>query len=65
MSRIAARFDELRRTGGPGLVAYVTAGDPDFDASREVLLALERGGADVIEVGVPAHWNSSARFAPR
>ena len=53
MSRIAARFADLRRTGGPGLVAYVTAGDPDFDASRDILLALERGGADVIEVGVP------------
>jgi hypothetical protein len=32
---------------------YVTAGDPDQAASREILLALERGGADVIEVGVP------------
>jgi tryptophan synthase alpha chain len=53
MGRIDARFDEIRRAGGPGLVTYVTAGDPDLAASREVLLALDRGGADLIEVGVP------------
>ena len=53
MSRIAATFDRLRRNGGHGLVTYVTAGDPDLNRSRDVLLALDRGGADVIEVGVP------------
>src|SRR5215468_5599628 len=52
MNRISARFAEMRGRG-PGLVAYVTAGDPDQAASREVLLALARAGADVIEVGVP------------
>jgi hypothetical protein len=35
------------------LVAYVTGGDPDFEASADILRALERGGADVIEIGVP------------
>lgn len=53
MSRIEGRFSEIRRAGRPGLVTYVTAGDPDFAASRDILIALERGGADVIEVGVP------------
>jgi tryptophan synthase alpha chain len=53
MSRLDARFDEVRRSGKPGLVAYVTAGDPDHAASAEILTALERGGADIIEVGVP------------
>jgi tryptophan synthase alpha chain len=43
----------MRRAGGSRLVAYVTAGDPAHDTSRNILLALERGGADVIEVGVP------------
>jgi tryptophan synthase alpha chain len=37
----------------PGLVAYITCGDPTLDASREVALAAIRGGADVIELGVP------------
>jgi tryptophan synthase alpha chain len=37
----------------PGLVAYVTCGDPDIGTSREVVLAAVRAGADVIELGVP------------
>ena len=53
MSRLAATFERLRSTGRAGLVAYVTSGDPDLATSRRILLALERGGADVIEVGVP------------
>ena len=53
MSRLAAAFERIRAQGRGGLVAYVTAGDPDRDASEQVLLALARGGADVIEVGVP------------
>lgn len=53
MSRITARFDELRRKRVAGLVTYVTACDPSPAHSRDILLALGRGGADVIEVGVP------------
>lgn len=53
MSRLAETFDGLRAAGTVGLVTYVTAGDPDLAQSREVLLALGRAGADVIEVGVP------------
>src|SRR5262252_7082946 len=37
----------------PGLVAYVTCGDPDLDSSREVILAAIRAGADIVELGVP------------
>jgi len=40
-------------TNRPGLVAYITCGDPDLDTSREVALAAIRAGADVIELGVP------------
>lgn len=50
MSRIA---DAFARTTQPRLVTYVTAGDPDLERSRDILLALARGGADVMEVGVP------------
>lgn len=53
MSRLAGTFDRLRRTGRPGLVTYVTAGDPDAETSEQILIALARAGADVIEVGVP------------
>ena len=53
MSTIAATFEKLRADGRKGLVAYVTAGDPDLDRSADVIRGLARGGADVIEVGVP------------
>ena len=51
--RLADTFTRLRSSGGPGLVTYVTAGDPGYARSREILLALDRAGADVIELGVP------------
>jgi tryptophan synthase alpha chain len=52
-ARIAERFDGLRAAGRTGLVTYVTAGDPDLATSADIVLALDRAGADVIEVGVP------------
>jgi tryptophan synthase alpha chain len=52
-SRLAERFERLQGNGHGGLVAYVTAGDPDAERSAQVLDAVARGGADVIEVGVP------------
>src|SRR4051812_28392268 len=53
MSRIAAAFDRIRAEKRTGLVTYVTAGDPDLPKSGEVLKALDRAGADVLEVGIP------------
>jgi tryptophan synthase alpha chain len=53
VSRIAATFDRLRGAHQTGLVTYVTAGDPDLDRSRAIVLALADAGADVIEIGVP------------
>jgi len=52
-NRIAETFARLRREGRPGLVTYTTAGDPDLPRSAEILKALDRAGADVLEVGVP------------
>ncbi|HXH06582.1 MAG TPA: tryptophan synthase subunit alpha [Vicinamibacterales bacterium] len=52
-ARIDATFDRLRAAGRAGLVAYVTAGDPDLRRSAAIVEALESGGADVIELGVP------------
>ena len=52
-TRISKRFAELRAVGELGIVAYVTAGDPSLDATRDFVLALADAGADVIELGVP------------
>ena len=53
MGRLADTFARLRDARQGGLVAYVTAGDPDARRSERILLALAEGGADVVEVGVP------------
>ena len=53
MSRIADTFGRVRASKQPGLVAYVTAGDPDLARTAEILVALAKNGADVLEVGIP------------
>jgi tryptophan synthase alpha chain len=53
MSRIGKRFEELRQRQELGLVAYITAGDPDLRATAEFIPALEEAGVDVLELGVP------------
>ena len=53
MSRIEARFNELRKARRTGLVTYVTAGDPDLQRSAEIIKRLDQAGADVLEIGVP------------
>ena len=53
MSRIAERFQRIRAAGTPGLVTYVTAGDPDLTHTGQILRALDRAGVDLLEVGVP------------
>src|SRR5271157_2176195 len=51
--RIAERFAVCKKAGRPALVAYLTAGDPHLGRTPALALALERGGADVLELGVP------------
>ena len=53
MSRLSRVFNGAGPRSEPRLVTYVTAGDPDLATSASILRALARGGADVIEVGVP------------
>jgi tryptophan synthase alpha chain len=52
-TRISRRFAELARDGELGLIAYITAGDPSLDATRQIVLAAAEAGADIIELGVP------------
>lgn len=53
MSRIGQRFTDLAARRAGGLVAYVTAGDPNPAISLAVATAVAEAGADVIELGVP------------
>ena len=51
--RIAQMFAEKKRQGKKALITFVTAGDPDIAATQELVLAMERAGADLVELGVP------------
>lgn len=53
MNRIEERFAQLRRTGQKGFIAYIGAGDPTLEATRQLALAFDRCGVDVLELGVP------------
>ncbi|MGH6888019.1 MAG: tryptophan synthase subunit alpha [Rhizomicrobium sp.] len=53
MSRIAARFEELRRAQLAAFIPFITAGDPDGETSFAILERLPGAGADLIELGVP------------
>jgi len=52
-TRISKRFADLRASGELGIIPYITAGDPNLDATLKFVLALADAGADVIELGVP------------
>lgn len=52
-NRIDQTFAALREKDRKAFVAYVCAGDPSFDRSLEILIALADSGADIIELGVP------------
>ena len=52
-TRITKMFEGLARDGRKGMVAYLTAGDPAPERTASLVAAMERGGADLIELGVP------------
>ena len=53
MTRIDAKFAELKANGKKAFVTYVMAGDPNYDTSLEIVKGLPAAGADIIELGLP------------
>jgi tryptophan synthase alpha chain len=53
MTRIDAKLNELRSKNRKAFIPYITAGDPALEATEQLILELERNGADIIELGVP------------
>jgi len=53
MTRIDAKFAALNAEGKKAFVAYIMAGDPDYDTSMEVLKGMPAAGVDIIELGIP------------
>jgi tryptophan synthase alpha chain len=52
-TRIEISFEKLKSEGRAGLISFVTAGDPDFGTSLQILKGLPKAGADMIEIGMP------------
>jgi tryptophan synthase alpha chain len=52
-NRIDQKFTDLRAAKKKALIAYISAGDPDLDATRELACAFETAGVDLLELGVP------------
>jgi tryptophan synthase alpha chain len=53
MNRIVEKFAELKRGGKKGFIVYIGAGDPNLAATRELALAFDKAGVDILELGVP------------
>lgn len=53
MTRISAKWQQLKAEGRKAFIPYITAGDPDLATTEALLLALADAGADIIELGVP------------
>ena len=53
MSRIDERFARLRASGEKALITFATAGDPNLETTHQLVLEMERAGADIVELGVP------------
>lgn len=53
MKRIEEKFSTLRAKNEKALIVYLTAGDPSLEVTKELIFALEKAGADILEIGVP------------
>ena len=53
MNRIDKTFKILQSKGRKAFIAYITAGDPDIKSTADMVVALEKSGVDIIELGIP------------
>jgi tryptophan synthase alpha chain len=53
MNRVVEKFNHLKKSGKKGFIVYIGAGDPNLKATRELALAFDKAGVDILELGVP------------
>src|SRR5579859_3674192 len=53
MNRIVNKFAQLKGAGQKGFIVYVGAGDPNLEATRDLAIAFDQAGVDILELGVP------------
>ncbi len=52
-NRVVERFEALKRAGQKGFIAFITAGDPNLDVTRKLVVEFDRIGVDLVELGIP------------
>lgn len=52
-SRITKKFNDLKAEGKKALITYITSGDPNLETTIDLVLEMERAGADIVELGIP------------
>lgn len=52
-NRVVEKFRALKESGKKGFIAYIAAGDPDLDATKQLVIEFDRIGVDLVELGVP------------
>ena len=72
MNRIDSMFAELKKQNKKALITFITAGDPDFDTTEQLILEMERQGANLIRSSIfrpncrrPHHSRSKPAFLTR
>ena len=53
MNRIDQKFRQLRQRRKKAFIAFITAGDPNLKTTEELVLAFDKEGVDIVELGVP------------
>jgi len=53
MNRIEEKFRQLKRSGKKAFIPYITCGFPDLRTTEKLIPAMEKAGADIIELGIP------------
>lgn len=53
MNRIEKRLEELQEKGEKAFITYMTAGLPDMESTKKIIMAQERAGTDIVELGIP------------
>lgn len=53
MSRIENKFKELKTNNKKALITFVTAGDPNLETTKKIVIGMEKAGADIVEIGIP------------
>lgn len=53
MNRIDLKFTSLKEENRKAMITFITAGDPNLETTEELVMAMEKSGADIVELGIP------------